>query len=95
MRPPAAPGSLRVCLCMSDQWCESQVKSFGVGSRVKLPGASRNDPNVYEFGKVTYEDIYKDLEAKDAALYARNGLLQMLQRDMAVKSAPERWQDYR
>lgn len=30
-----------------------------MGNRVKLPGASRSDPNVYEFGAATYEDIYK------------------------------------
>lgn len=72
-----------------------EVQSFGVGNRVKLPGASRTDPNVYEFGKATYEDIFNDLVAKDEALYKRNGLLQMLQRNMAIKPAPQRWQDHR
>lgn len=71
------------------------VHSFGVGNRVKLPGASRADPNVYEFGKATYADIHRDLQQKDAALYQRTGLLQMLERNMAVKPAPQRWQNYR
>lgn len=168
-----------------------------MGNRVKLPGASRSDPNVYEFGVATYESIYHDLQvrrtrrgavvgaaggleslgcvdgagraaggsgtavlqkgqliqfgtaqpvapstryasfpppthppttrahpprapthpptytrphsvahplatcthpypqAKDEALYTRNGLLQMLQRNMAIKPAPQRWQNHR
>lgn len=165
-----------------------------MGNRVKLPGASRSDPNVYEFGAATYESIYNDLQvrrtrrgavggavggleslgcvdgagraaggsgtavlqkgqliqfgtaqpaapstryasfptnppthrpttrarahpptdthphsvthplatcshplpqAKDEALYTRNGLLQMLQRNMAIKPAPQRWQNHR
>ena len=48
------------------------VRSFGVGQHVKLPGASANSPNVYDFG-TTYEHIYKDLKQKDQALYTRNG----------------------
>ena len=66
-----------------------------MGNRVKLPGASKTDPNVYQFGEATYESIYKDLAAKDEALYTRTGLLSMLQRNMAIKPAPQRWQDHR
>ncbi|GAB4822279.1 hypothetical protein N2152v2_009325 [Parachlorella kessleri] len=47
------------------------VQSFGVGNRVKLPGASKSDPNVYQFGEATYDSIYKDLVAKDEALETR------------------------
>ena len=28
----------------------TQVKSFGVGAHVKLPGPSQAEPNVYQFG---------------------------------------------
>ena len=41
------------------------ARSFGVGQKVKLPGESINDPNVYDFGLVSYDDIYKDLTKKN------------------------------
>jgi hypothetical protein len=71
-----------------------QVRSYGVGQHVKLPGASKDSPNVYAFG-TPYKNIYEDLKGKDPALYARNGLLAMLERNIATKAAPERWQHER
>ncbi|CAG0888992.1 unnamed protein product [Darwinula stevensoni] len=44
------------------------VMSFGTNDKVKLPGQSIDKPNCYEFG-VTYDEIYKDLVAKDHNLY--------------------------
>lgn len=44
------------------------VKSYGVGSMVKLPGASVNEPMVYPFG-TAYETMYQDLYNKDPHLY--------------------------
>jgi hypothetical protein len=38
-----------------------------------LPGRTRDEPNMYGFGKVTYRQIYEDLTAKDPELYRRNG----------------------
>ncbi|KAJ1367787.1 hypothetical protein KIN20_028778 [Parelaphostrongylus tenuis] len=38
-----------------------------IGNQVKLPGTAIDKPNCYEFGKATYEYIYNDLKAKDAA----------------------------
>ena len=70
------------------------MQSYGVGARVKLPGPTQREPNVYEFG-TPYESIYDELAAKDSQLYTRNGLLAMLERNMAVKEAPQRWQDER
>ena len=44
------------------------MKSFGTGINVKLPGVSADRPNIYDFG-ITYEEMYKDLKAKDPQLY--------------------------
>ena len=65
------------------------VKSYGAGNRVKLPGASRDNPNVFEFGSVTYKDIYDKLMAEDEKLYTRNGLKDMLERNMTIKQRDE------
>eukprot|EP00200_Dunaliella_tertiolecta_P002138 CAMPEP_0202346016 /NCGR_PEP_ID=MMETSP1126-20121109/4991_1 /ASSEMBLY_ACC=CAM_ASM_000457 /TAXON_ID=3047 /ORGANISM="Dunaliella tertiolecta, Strain CCMP1320" /LENGTH=182 /DNA_ID=CAMNT_0048937371 /DNA_START=293 /DNA_END=838 /DNA_ORIENTATION=+ len=71
-----------------------EVQSFGVGAHVKLPGSSAREPNVYPFG-TPYRVIYEDLKRKDPDLYARNGLLRMLERNLKVKTAPQRWQECR
>lgn len=70
----------------------SQVRSFGSGNCVKLPGPSADRPNVYSFD-VSYDDMYRDLQNQDSQLYTNNGLLNMLDRNRRIKRNPERFQD--
>lgn len=44
------------------------VKSYGTGALVRLPGPSVDQPNCYEFGQTTYREMYEELRAKDESL---------------------------
>jgi len=68
------------------------VHSYGTGDKVKLPGPSASQPNVYEFG-TSYEEIWRDLANKDKTLYKQNGILHMLDRNRIIKNGPDRLQD--
>ncbi|XP_076643789.1 ssu72 CTD phosphatase [Halictus rubicundus] len=67
------------------------VKSFGTGDKVKLPGNAPDRPNIYDFG-TSYDEIYNDLLAKDKQYYTQTGLLYMLDRNRRIKPKPERFQ---
>jgi len=68
------------------------VFSYGTGDKIKLPGPSVNQPNVYEFG-TTYDEIFQDLAKKDKVMYKQNGILHMLERNRIIKPGPDRLQD--
>ena len=68
------------------------IRSFGTGKEVKLPGASANSPNVYDFS-TTYDFMYKDLYSKDRQMYTQNGILHMIDRNRRIKPKPERFQE--
>mmetsp|Transcript_25362 Transcript_25362/g.63620 ORF Transcript_25362/g.63620 Transcript_25362/m.63620 type:complete len:196 (-) Transcript_25362:769-1356(-) len=70
------------------------VESFGTNTQVKLPGPSIDRPNVFDFG-VPYQFMHDTLIERDSQLYTRNGILSLLERNMGVKTAPERFQDSR
>jgi len=67
------------------------VRSFGTGDKVKLPGTAPDKPNIYDFG-CSYDEIYRDLYNKDKSYYTQNGLLNMLDRNRRLKQHPERFQ---
>ena len=70
------------------------VRSFGAGSRVRLPGTARNLPVVYDFS-TTYEQMRKDLVRIDRERYTSNGILHILGRNERIKPCPERFQECR
>lgn len=68
------------------------IKSYGTGAMIKIPGESERKPNAYPFG-TTYDSIYADLAAKDKELYTKNGMLHIMERNRRIKSGPERFQE--
>jgi len=68
------------------------IESYGTGDRVKIPGKSAKEPNVYPFG-TTYQEIHTDLTQKDKKMYTENGMLHILSRNIRIKERPEKFQE--
>ncbi|KAJ8913565.1 hypothetical protein NQ315_017116 [Exocentrus adspersus] len=100
----ASPSDLRIAVICSSNMNRSMeahaflskkgfdVKSYGTGDKVKIPGSAADKPNIYDFG-TSYEEIYLDLLQKDKSLYTQNGLLHTLDRNRRIKSHPEKFQE--
>lgn len=65
--------------------------SWDINSQVKLPGKNSKSPQAFAFG-TPYLEIYDSLVRLDEALFRRNSVLGLLQRDAVTKRAPEKWQ---
>ncbi|KAK8800313.1 hypothetical protein WA171_004949 [Blastocystis sp. BT1] len=70
------------------------VVSYGTGSEIKIPGLTAKTPLSYKFG-TDYELILNDLIDKNKEFFTKREIIPMLQRDMRVKRAPQRFQDER
>lgn len=68
------------------------IKSYGTGNMIKIPGESERKPNTYPFG-TTYDSIFADLTQKDKELYTKNGMLHIMERNRRIKAGPERFQE--
>lgn len=66
------------------------VRSYGTGTLVRLPGLSADRPAEFAFG-TPYADMTTTLVRSSAAAYEANGVLGMLRRNAAIKTAPHRW----
>ncbi|XP_053595228.1 RNA polymerase II subunit A C-terminal domain phosphatase SSU72-like [Microplitis demolitor] len=67
------------------------VKSYGVCDRIRMLCHIEGKANVYSFG-MKYSYIYNDLVKKNKDYYKKIGLLDMVRRNMKIKSGPERFQ---
>merc|ERR1712100_982525 len=68
-----------------------QVGSFGVGTKVKVPGLTKDELIVFTFN-TPYHIIKKVLEKKDINAYIINGLIELCKRNELIKKAPQKWQ---
>lgn len=70
-----------------------QVSSFGFEEVVAIPGKKKGKPNYYEY-TMSYQEIIDDLIEDDKTFYTEAGVISLLERNKALKSHPQRFQDY-
>ncbi|KAI9912244.1 hypothetical protein PsorP6_009595 [Peronosclerospora sorghi] len=68
-----------------------RVRSYGAGRRVTLPGRTCSEFRTFGF-LTPYAAMYSSLKLEDDAFFSSNGVLALLERNMRIKKAPERWQ---
>ncbi|CAI5746621.1 unnamed protein product [Peronospora destructor] len=68
-----------------------RVCSYGAGHQVTFPGRTSSESRTFRF-LTPYVAMHSALKKEDAALFADNGVLEILERDISIKKAPERWQ---
>lgn len=74
-----------------------KVESFGTGTAVKIPGLTKDQPNIFPFG-TPYNEMLTVLEEQEKNIpeeernFSKQGLFDMLTRNMKLKKAPENWQ---
>lgn len=73
------------------------VSSYGTGNSVKIPGLTKETPNSFQFG-TPYTEILSTLKTQESTVpeekrnYAKQGLYDMLERNIKLKTCPENWQ---
>lgn len=77
-------------ISLTDRQHDFNVHSSGTGSAVRLPGKTIDTPNIFPFG-TPYAQILANLTEHDQLSHASNGLKEMLDRNLQLKTAPERW----
>ncbi|CAM9387666.1 unnamed protein product [Ectocarpus sp. 4 AP-2014] len=68
-----------------------RAQSYGTGREVRLPGKDSKSPQSFPFG-TPYVEIRDFLARQNEALFRRNSVLGLLERNSTTKRAPERWQ---
>ncbi|CBN77986.1 conserved unknown protein [Ectocarpus siliculosus] len=68
-----------------------RAQSYGTGREVRLPGKDSKSPQSFPFG-TPYVEIRDFLARQNEALFRRNSVLGLLERNATTKRAPERWQ---
>lgn len=73
-----------------------KVSSYGTGNCVKIPGLTKETPNVFQFG-TPYKEILATLQQQESGVpeenrnFAKQGLYDMLERNIGLKECPENW----
>lgn len=68
-----------------------RVCSYGAGRQVTFPGKTSSESRTFRF-LTPYAVMHRVLQKENSELFSANGVLEILERDLPLKDAPERWQ---